>query len=339
MVRLNLYLYFTGMRMKNIIAVKILILISVFLISCSSDNTKKANIPITDNNGSFIFKSKDTDRVILGADISNYDYDYIVDWGDGTIDMNITDSIEHIYGKKEMYIVKIRGVYPKLNTCQSISSLEQWGNIEWKDMSRMFWRCSQIVINATDTPNLKSVTSMSELFRSLSTFNQDISNWDVSNVKDMSYMFSYAKNFNQDISSWDVSNVKDMGYMFAFAEIFNQPIGKWNTSNVKDMGRMFWNAEKFDQDLSHWNISSVEYKERWLSTPGIGRFFGLDSMFDGVTLSTANYDALLQSWSAQEVHHDMYFGAGSSKYSKASKGARERLIKEHGWTIEDGGLE
>ena len=34
-----------------------------------------------------------------------------------------------------------------------------------------------------------------------STFNGNISNWDVSNVTTMSYMFEYSE-FNQDISSW-----------------------------------------------------------------------------------------------------------------------------------------
>ena len=46
------------------------------------------------------------------------------------------------------------------------------------------------------------------------SFNQDISNWDVSNVTDMSYMFSFCKNFNQDISNWDVSNIKKYSAIF-----------------------------------------------------------------------------------------------------------------------------
>jgi surface protein len=57
-----------------------------------------------------------------------------------------------------------------------------------------------------------------------STFNQDISKWDVSNVKDMSWMFYDADSFNQDISKWDVSNVKDMSFMFYDAESFNQDV-------------------------------------------------------------------------------------------------------------------
>ena len=42
-----------------------------------------------------------------------------------------------------------------------------------------------------------------------SSFNQNISNWDVSNVSIMSLMFNYAYTFNQDLSSWAVSNVTD----------------------------------------------------------------------------------------------------------------------------------
>ena len=44
---------------------------------------------------------------------------------------------------------------------------------------------------------------MQSMFRDAEAFNQNISNWDVSNVTDMSFMFYNAKNFNQDISNWD----------------------------------------------------------------------------------------------------------------------------------------
>ena len=81
--------------------------------------------------------------------------------------------------------------------------------------------------------------------------------------------------------------------------------------------------DAFDQDLSSWDISSVE---------------DMADMFAGVTLSTTNYDALLIGWEAQDVQNHIVFDGGNSKYSPGKPAeARQRLIDEHGWTIEDGG--
>ena len=55
---------------------------------------------------------------------------------------------------------------------------------------------------------------MNNMFYGCKSFNQDISNWDVSKVINMKGMFCDCKAFNQDISNWDVSKVKDMSYMF-----------------------------------------------------------------------------------------------------------------------------
>jgi surface protein len=46
----------------------------------------------------------------------------------------------------------------------------------------------------------------------------------------MGIMFNKAISFNQDISNWDVSEVTDMGIMFYNAEAFNQDISNWDAS-------------------------------------------------------------------------------------------------------------
>jgi len=85
-----------------------------------------------------------------------------------------------------------------------------------------------------------------------SPFNQDISKWDVGDVRDMEDMF-YDSSFNQDISKWDVSNVENMNSMFSFSK-FNQDISKWDVSNVKSMWSMF-DDSSFNQDIDMWNYN------------------------------------------------------------------------------------
>ena len=99
--------------------------------------------------------------------------------------------------------------------------------------------------------NVSNVTNMQSMFDhcKYSGNNGDISDWDVSNVTDMSYMFSNSK-YNGDLSRWDVSNVKDMKYMFAYSK-FNGDISDWNVSKVTDTESMFLRS-KFIGDISKW---------------------------------------------------------------------------------------
>ena len=61
-----------------------------------------------------------------------------------------------------------------------------------------------------------------------SKFNQDISKWDVSNVRDMSSMFEYAKKFKQNLTNWDVSNVTYIEKIFKDSGIHREDVKKWN---------------------------------------------------------------------------------------------------------------
>ena len=50
------------------------------------------------------------------------------------------------------------------------------------------------------------------------------------------------------------------------------------------------------------------------------------NMFYHVTLSTANYDALLIGWAAQAVEPNVQFSGGNSKYT-AGATARNTLVR------------
>ena len=61
---------------------------------------------------------------------------------------------------------------------------------------------------------------MGAMFMNASSFNQDISNWDVSGVGEAAATFVNATSFNQDLSSWDVGNIY-------YCESFSENTPQW----------------------------------------------------------------------------------------------------------------
>ncbi|MGB1450011.1 MAG: BspA family leucine-rich repeat surface protein, partial [Flavobacteriaceae bacterium] len=149
---------------------------------------------------------------------------------------------------------------------------------------------------ATGNVNLCTslVTDMNGLFSENSSFNEDISFWDTSNVLGMQLTFAGASSFNQDISNWNTQNVGAMNGMFAGATAFNQDIGGWNISNVTDIWEMFRYASSFNQNLSSWNTSNI---------------FSMRGMFEGAISFNQN----ISTWDTSSVTDmsRMFFGSTS----------------------------
>jgi surface protein len=190
------------------------------------------------------------------------------------------------------------------------------------DLSGLFASASSFNddISAWNTAN---VTSMALMFADLigffsdstepsSAFNQSLSSWVTSSVTDMSGMFAGASSFDQSLSSWVTSSVTDMSGMFAGASSFDQSLSSWVTSRVTNMDSMFADASSFDQSLSSWNVSLVT---------------SMENMLDNSALSTANYDATLIGWVSQPVQSGVKLGAiGLSVSPSPSAGSRSREL-------------
>jgi surface protein len=277
----------------------------------------------TDNPGS------SNDNQITIPTSSSEAYDYRVDWGDGTGDSGITGNITHTYATPGTYEVRISGDFPQISFMftgdkEKLLSVEQWGDIKWKSMEFAFGGCFNLDVLAKDTPNLSNTTNLEYMFAGCFSLvgNTSFLSWNVSNVEDTSGMFEAAFLFNQPIGNWDVSNVTDMRSMFHLAETFNQDIGNWNVGNVSQMDMMFNDAISFNQDLGSWQVANVG---------------GMTDMFLGVTLSTENYDNLLNGWAGlPSLQSNVSFHAGNSQYCDGTE-ARQNLMSSYGWNITDGG--
>jgi uncharacterized protein (TIGR02145 family)/uncharacterized repeat protein (TIGR02543 family) len=308
-----------------------------------------------------------------------FNHNYDVDWtNDGIFDdLNVTGSITHNYGTAGIYTVRIRGTFPVIyfnngGDKLKILSVDQWGTGAWAYMGNAFHGCSNLKIQASDNPNLTSVTNMRYMFAGATSLNQSLNAWDVSNVTNMSGMFYQASSFNQplnnwdvskvtnmesmfnqsafnqDIGGWDVSKVTDMSFMFSSGfNSFNQDIGGWDVSSVTDMRSMFSYAYSFNQDIGGWDVSSVTDMRSMFSFAysfnqdigdwDVSKVTNMSSMFGGVTLSTTNYDALLNGWAGRTLKTGVSFHGGYSKYCNVT--ARNVLTSSpNNWIITDGNI-
>ena len=279
-------------------------------------------------------------------------YDYNVDWGDGNNSTNQSGDATHVYDSSGIKTVTITGTFPRIylnkgSEAYKITSIDQWGTGTWTSMEAAFYGAENLVMTATDSPDLSQVTSMREMFREARIFNGDISGWDTSSVTDMSSVFHGANAFNQDIGEWVTSKVTDMKYMFGDAYAFNTNIGEWVTSSVTDMSRMFYNAHVFNPNIGGWITSSVTDMSSMfrnahafnqnIGSWDVGNLTNAMAMFFNITLSSENYDALLAGWAAQSpLQTGVDFHGGNSEYC-ATDEHHDVLTQTYGWTITDGG--
>jgi hypothetical protein len=137
------------------------------------------------------------------------------------------------------------------------------------------------------------VTSMEDLFKDKTTFNDNIGGWNTTKVETMRCMFCNCSEFNQDIGTklvtpvgggssyiaWNTQEVTTMRSMFYNASKFNNgdngSIGNWNTTKVESMRTVFYKAPAFNQNIgtkevtvggntyTAWNTEAVTIME-WM---------------------------------------------------------------------------
>jgi len=282
-----------------------------------------------------------------------------VNWGDGTSQNTLVDAVTHNYAVAGTYIVTISPSFASINFKTSgdkakILSIDQWGTGRWGNgsfntsMESAFADLPNLQVPATDTPNFIYINNMRFMFWRSPLANPDTTNWDTSAVTNMQGMFGYATAANPDVSNWNTALVTNMSSMFREATSANPDVSNWNTGRVTTMAAMFMDATSANPDVSGWNTGKLIHTERMflnatsfdqdLGAWNVGVLKYTSSMFDGIALSTANYDSLLIGWGEQTLQTWVYFYAGGSVYCSAeAAAARSHMETTYTWTFYDGG--
>ena len=238
----------------------------------SISNDSVINIPFN----SFKIKLAVTSGTEKTISLQNTGTSYTIDWGDGTVETSQSGTVSHTYnpgntGTTANPIVSIgaagdSGPFTRMissggNANNPVLEVTQWGDIAWTNMSQMLQNNYNILITATDSPDLSNCLSMNSMFNNCQNTaictNGSMNNWDVSNINNMAAMFNAATTMNVDISNWNVSNVISFANCFAYAYAFNSNISNWDVSSGQAFNHMFSHAYAFTTDLPNWNVSSA----------------------------------------------------------------------------------
>jgi len=279
-----------------------------------------------------------------------------VDWGDGNTDTTNT----HTYTTGGIYTVTISGTintfrFANTGDRRKITDVSNWGGFVLSNNS-IFKGCVNLDISATDAPIITPTSFNGLFYQCTSLTTPDFSAWDTSTVTDTRSMFYQATSFNGDVSTWDMSNVIYIGInqnfagMFESATAFAGDISNWDLSSVLRADKFAFNATNFSSDVSGWVIPAS-----WFSMNKMFQNSGMDSdlsswditgitilnnFLTGGQMSTANYDATLIGWAAQlPITYSGIIDMGGSTYDSgdaAVVAARNAIISSVGG-ITDGG--
>jgi surface protein len=288
-----------------------------------------------------------------------FEYNMIVDWGDGSPKEKITswdDSKKtHEYAEPGQHTITLKGLAEALyfnnngfSTCtdtnsgnaQKIISVTDLGDMGWKNLERAFCGCNNLQsLSGGVTSN---VTNMSRMFHGAFVSELDVSKWDTSKVTNMSGMFD-GMGAQLDVSKWNTSSVTDMSFMFSNSSS-NPDLSRWDTSQVTTMASMFI-ASNFTADISGWNTRKVTTMNQMfylsvfnpdMSDWDFTNITNMASMLVGSQITNENYTALLKQIHATRTVNGVFLSTTNQYYNSAAA-ARASLISDYGWSISDNG--
>ena len=211
-----------------------LLLIALFIVSCSSDEEKELPFYVADNGVTI----KARDWVTLGT----------------TADLNgVIEGFNGFNGGYDSGRLKVQHnlYYTSVDLAYLKYTLNTYSDLR------------KVVTTKVEITNKDSATGLFSR-----TEIKGMENWDVSNWTSMNGLFDSDKPIKSDLSYWDVSNVQDFRLAMQL-ETTNPNINNWDVREATNMSGFFSANSENNYiegiDLSGWDVSKVT---------NCGNFFG-----------------------------------------------------------------
>jgi hypothetical protein len=275
-------------------------------------------------------------------------YNAVIDWGDGsTSDITTYNDADltHIYSSSGVYKISISGHFPWIYFNNAgdklkVISIDNWGLNDWDAFDRAFYGCSNMVVNAIDTPVLSNLTYLTDgrFFRTF--YNTGITtipnfkNWSSEYIYYAPSMFNGCLNLTTlDMSGMDFSNCTSFGTS-GVEGMFN---GCINLDSINVTGMTLNSVDDVKCNIMFQNIGTFDLIG--LDTWNIEKITSFAGFMYGSSTTTVEYDKLLIAWDGQDAVNSLAVNFGTSKYTlgSAAATARASLIANDLWTITDGG--
>lgn len=144
-----------------------------------------------------------------------------IDWGDGSSLENISGGVNipewaysHTYSTPGTYVAVLSattlshfGYCGNPTNNWNLKRILSWGSMNTTDLTCGAW--SRTALTSVPATLPASVTNLNYMFYDAHVFNQDLSDWDTSNVVSMERTFQSAPSFNQSLATWNMSSVVD----------------------------------------------------------------------------------------------------------------------------------
>jgi surface protein len=182
--------------------------------------------------------------------VSGYNYNFIVDWGDGSVGQVTTYNdvdATHTYALGGTYSIKMTGTLEGWSISGGalknyIIEVSQWGRTGLKYISGGFWNCTRLtgVYGKLISTNITDFTRLFHGCTSLAIV--ECGDWDTSAVTKMNGTFYNCTSLTSiDVANWDVSNVTEFGYQGGYGNTY----GTFeNCTNITTLDLSSWNLQK-----------------------------------------------------------------------------------------------